>query len=108
MDIFHPEFWAALFGAAAAFLLEAIRRWRSERRRDIAVGNQALFVLVQMYTSLVALRVFINDRINLMKERESRAPRYFEYQAMSLVWNDNMRLPMDRLGFLLQSYDPDL
>jgi hypothetical protein len=102
------EFWAALFGAAAAFLLEAIRRWRSERRRDIAIGNQALFVLVQMYTTLAALRNFINDRINLMKERESRAPHYFEYQAMSLVWNENMRLPVDRLGFLLQSYDPDL
>jgi hypothetical protein len=107
--IFHSaEFWSALFGAAAAFLLEAIRRWRSERRRDIANGNQALFVLVQMYASLAALRSFINDRVGLLKARESRAPDYFEYQAMSLVWNENMRLSMDRLGFLLQSYDPDL
>jgi hypothetical protein len=102
------EFWAALFGALTAFLLEAIRRWRSERRRDIAIGNQALVVFMQMYTTLSELQRLIEERTNLIQKRESRAPHYFEYQAMGLVWNESMRLPMDRLGFLLQSYDPDL
>jgi hypothetical protein len=107
--IFHSaEFWAALFGAGAAFLLEALRRWLSERRHERAIGNQALFVFVQMYATLSDLQKAIHSRVQLLQSREGRVPHYFEYPAMGLVWNEDMRLPIDRLGFLLQSYDPDL
>jgi hypothetical protein len=103
------EFWAAFWGAVTAFALEAMRRWRSERRHQAAAGNQAVFVLAQMYITLASLqRTLIDDRAQLLRNLEGREPHYFEYQAMSLWWNPDMRLPMDRLGFLLKSYDPDL
>jgi hypothetical protein len=103
------EFWAAFWGAVTAFALEAMRRWWSERRHQAAAGNQAVFVLGQMYITLANLqKTFIDDRVELMRNAQGREPHYFEYQAMSFWWNPDTRLPMDRLGFLLKSYDPDL
>lgn len=103
------EFWAAFWGAVTAFALEAMRRWWSERRHQAAAGNQAIFVLMEMYITLANLqKKLIDDRVELMRNDLGRDPHYFEYQAMSIWWNPDTRLPMDRLGFLLKSYDPDL
>ena len=49
------EFWAALFGALAAFLLEALRRWAADRKHQLAAGNEAVFALAQMHRLATAI-----------------------------------------------------
>jgi hypothetical protein len=105
----YGEFGAAFFGALAAFALEAFRRWREEHKRQLAAGNETIFVLAQMYSVIrnsydqgfVARAAFV-------KQRMGREATYLEYQPLDIAWNRSMAVPVSRLGFLLESHDPDI
>lgn len=103
------EFWAALFGALSAFLLEALRRWFADRGKKLAAGNEAVFALAQMHTlaTLIYNQSFL-DRGAFIEKEAHRAPHYFEYLPMALPWNASVKLPIDRLGWILGSYHPDI
>jgi len=107
--LMSTEFWAALFGALAAFLLEALRRWAADRKHELAVGNEAVFALAQMHTlaTLFFNQVF-KDREAEVRSFQKRDPVYFEYLPFGLPWNAAVKVPLDRLGFVLGSYHPDL
>jgi hypothetical protein len=103
------EFWSALFGALAAFLLEALRRRAADRKYELAAGNEAVFALAQMHT--LATLIFnqqFKDREIEVRRSQHREPIYFEFLPMVVPWNASIKLPLDRLGFILASYHPDL
>lgn len=101
--------FAAFFGALAAFLLEALRRWRSERREKWMAGNAAVFALAQMYSLVVGLhRQQFLDQIERFKKERGREPNYSEFLPLEVGKNEVMRPRLDDLGFLLRSYDPDV
>lgn len=107
------EFWAALFGAlggaVAAFLLEALRRWAADGKRELATGNEAVFALAQMHTlSTLLFNQVFKDREAVVRQAQNREPVYFEYLPMGVPSNASIKLPLDRLGFILGSYHPDL
>lgn len=107
------EFWAALFGAlggaVAAFLLEALRRRAADRKRELAAGNEAVFALSQMHglATLLYEQIFEKREAKIQKALQ-RDPVYFEYLPMGIPSNAFVRLSLDRLGFILGSYHPDL
>jgi hypothetical protein len=105
----YAEFGAAFFGAVAAFALEAIRRWREERRKELRAGNEAIFVLSQMYS---VMRNFhqqaIVDRAAFVRQGVGREPKYLEYIPFAIAWNPQTVLPISSLGFLLESHEPDV
>jgi hypothetical protein len=103
------EFAAAFFGAVAAFLLEALRRRHEERKADLAAGNEAIMVLAQMYSVLrnYNQQAFV-DRAIEVHRRMGREPVYIEYLPMTVAWSERSTLPMNRLGFLLESHDEDI
>ncbi len=103
------EFWAALFGALAAFLLEALRRrWADNTRRQAAI-NLALLSLAQMYTVMRNYhdQVFIAGREALMKQIPGEPP-VWAYQPAHGLTDLQLRLDYEALGVFLQSHDPDL
>ena len=103
------EALAAFLGACAAFLLEALRRWRSDRLTNLAAGNEAVFALSQMYTLVTNLhnQMFV-DRIPEVRKVLGRDPTYIEFLPIEAGSDDIIRVPLDRLGFLLRSYEPDI
>jgi hypothetical protein len=107
--ITSTEALAAFLGAFAAFLLEAIRRWRSERLANLAAGNEAVFALSQMYTWMTNVnnQMFV-DRAAEVRAETGRDPLYIYFLPMEARSEDVLRVPMDRLGFLLSSYEPDM
>jgi hypothetical protein len=103
------EFWAALFGALAAFLLEAMRRWIQDRKHKIAAGNEAVFAMAQMHSlaTLINNQMFEDRKVQVRKVME-REPLYFEFLPMPLppdIWS---KMGLDRLGFILATYNPNL
>jgi hypothetical protein len=107
--ILSPEFWAAGFGAMAAFGLEALRRYQVERRRELMAGNEAIFVLAQYANILRAIhgQKFV-DAAPVLREKLRREPIYVDFQPVEATWNPSMRIPFGRLGFLLRTHDADL
>jgi hypothetical protein len=103
------EFWSALFGALAAFLLEALRRRAADRKHELAAGNEAVFALAQIHTlaTLIFNQAF-KDREAEVRRAQHREPTYFEFLPMIIPWNASIKLSLDRLGFVLASYHPDL
>lgn len=103
------EFWAALFGALAAFMLEAMRRWLQDRRANLAAGNEAVFVMAQMYTvAKNAHQQLFEDRAKVVREGTGREPFYFEYLGADVVWNPSDHVQTSKLGFILRSHNPDV
>jgi hypothetical protein len=103
------ECLAAFLGAFAAFLLEALRRWRSDRLAQLAAGNEAMFALSQMYTYVVNVR----DQLFIDRETEllpilGRQPHYFEYLPIEIAPEDVGRIKLDTIAYLFRSHDPDL
>jgi hypothetical protein len=107
--MFSHEALAAFLGAFSAFLLEAWRRWRSERRADLGAGNEAVFVLSQYHSLLSTLnqQAYIKRSAHV-RNTLGRDPIYAEYIAAAAPWNSALHLPLDRLGFILRTYDPNL
>lgn len=105
----YGEFGAAFFGAVAAFVLEALRRRGEENRQRLAAGNEAIMVLAQMYSVLrnYNQQAFVDRAIEVHKQI-GREPVYIEYLPVTVAWNERSTLPMNRLGFLLESHDADI
>jgi hypothetical protein len=105
----EPEFWAALFGALAAFLLGALgTRWAASSARRTA-GNLTLVALSQMYGLMENMRHYLfvqeaNRIFGILK----RAPRSFEIRGLIGLPAQILRVPINDLGFLADSNDPDL
>lgn len=80
-----------------------------DRRHDLAAGNEGVFSLSQMHTlaRLIYNQSFI-DRDATIRKLQNREAYYFEYLPMTLPWNIVVKLPFERLGFILRSHDPDL
>ncbi len=99
---------AAFLGACAAFLMEALRRWWSDRRDTLAAGNEAVFALAQMFAHITNVynQQFV-EQAKVFREMANREPNYAEILPLEL--GDGVaRLRFERLGFLLRSHDPDL
>jgi len=103
------EFAAALGGAGAAFLLEAMRRWWADNSKKQASINMALLSLSQMYTVLKNYhdQVFVDARPALEKELGHDPPPFY-YKAAIGTGDQQLRIKYEELGSLLRSYDPDV
>jgi hypothetical protein len=103
------ECLAAFLGAFAAFMLEALRRWRSDRLANVATGKEAVLSLAQMYSHITAVsnQQFADQR-KAFEENHGRQPNYVEILPLEANLAGALRLQPDRLGFLISSHDPDL
>lgn len=107
--ITSTESLAAFLGVFAAFSLEALRRWRSERLARLAAGNEAVFALSQMYSYAIEMyRQQFEEQVERFKTKREREPNYSEFWPVEGDAADVARLRIDCLGFLLRSHDPDL
>ena len=104
-----PEFWAALFGALAAFLLGVLGTWWSATKTKQTTGNLTLIALSQMFALLENLRhhLLVSEPARF-RAISGRAPRSFELRKLTGLPNRVTRIPFDQLGFLADSHDPDV
>lgn len=103
------EFWAAGFGAAAAFALEAVRRWRDGARGEQDAANGALLTLSQMFTQLENIRQQVyEEQAQRVKAIMGREPLPIELLPMTGISDYGLRLDFTSLGFLLRTHDPDV
>jgi hypothetical protein len=103
------EFWAALFGAGAAFLLEGYRRWREDCRKQLEAGNATILALSQMYSLLKNIEAqLFAARAEFIRKRFQRAPLFFEYLSPVPVRYEGLKVPLEQLRFVLGTHDPDL
>jgi len=103
------EFWAALAGALAAFLLGSAAQWRSATNAKRAAGNVALITLSQMFS----LTKNLNDQLFVIQVPKvggllGRDPYFFELKSAVALPDQVLTLPLDQLGFLADSHDPDV
>lgn len=100
---------AAFTGALAAFALAAIGKWFANRRAEWMAGNEAIFAVAQMYSQIVGLsRQQFDEQIEHSKKTRGREPNYTEFLPVEVGEGDVLRPKLEELGFLLQTYDPDL
>jgi hypothetical protein len=103
------EFWAALFGALAAFLLGAIGRWWSQNSARQANGNIALITLSQMYAMIENIRQhFLVNEATRAAEQLGADPFTFQLRPAIGIPEQNLSLQLNHLGFLANSHDPDV
>lgn len=105
----NAEFWAALFGALAAFLLGAMGQWWAEMRRRQTAGNLALITLSQMYSQVENLRHhFLDQEATRAANALKRQPFTLEIRAAIGLSEQTLQLQLNDLGFLADSHDPDI
>ncbi len=105
----NAEFWAALFGALAAFLLGAMGQWWAEMRRRQTAGNLALITLSQMYSQIENLRHhFLDQEATRAANALKRQPFTLEIRAAIGLSEQTLQLQLNDLGFLADSHDPDI
>jgi hypothetical protein len=106
------EFWAALFGALAAFLLGALGQWWSTNTAKRTAGNLALIALGQMYTQIENLRHYYLEqepiRMGDAKKLVGYKPLSIELRPPMGLPEQSIRVPIDSLGFLAVSHDADV
>jgi hypothetical protein len=103
------EFWAALFGALAAFLLGMSATWWANVSAKRTAGNLALFTLVQMYSLLEDIRSqLLVQEVSRQAKLLGRAPFEFEIRSVIGLPKEALRVPVEQLGFLVDSHDPDI
>lgn len=107
--ITSTEALAAFLGAFSAFLLEALRRWQSDRSANLLAGKEAILALAQRYSFAKAAhnQLFIEQRESFRKKHK-RDPNYAELLPLEGAPEVLVKLPADRMGFLVGTYDPDL
>jgi hypothetical protein len=104
-----PEFWSALFGALAAFLLGAIATWWSGVNAKRTAGNLAIVTLSQMCSLVENLRrQLLVDAPILAREKSGHDPYSFYILGTYGLPATPPRLTMQDLGFLADSHDPDV
>jgi hypothetical protein len=104
-----PEFWSALFGALAAFLLGALATWWSNLSAKRTAGNMAIIALSQMYSLMENIRyqLLVAEPLRIQKILK-RPPLSFEIRPAIGLPESLPRVPADGLGFLADSHDPDI
>jgi hypothetical protein len=107
--ITKPEFWSALFGALAAFLLGSLGTWWAATNTKRTAGNLSLVALSQMYALMENLRykLFVDEPIRFFAIAK-QAPLSFQLRAAIGLPTQPPHVPMDQLGFLADSHDPDV
>ena len=107
--IANPEFWSALAGAMAAFLLGVFATWRVSVRANRTAGNMALLTLSQMYSLLETIhRQYFVKEAKRATQILGRPPFEFELRPIAGISDHKMRLATETLGFLAESHDPDV
>ncbi len=103
------EFAAALGGAGAAFLLEAVRRRVADNSRQQAGVNMALLELSQMQTVLKNFhdQVFV-DALPVLRAALGRDPHGFEYWGAAGLADEDLKIEFEHLSGMLISHDPGL
>lgn len=106
----NAEFWAALFGALAAFLLGAMGQWWAASRAKATAGNLAMITLAQMYALLENLRfqLFIEEASRAALELGCVEPPSIFLRPVIGLPRQELRLEVEELGFLADSHDPDI
>ncbi len=103
------EFWAALFGALAAFLLEAIRRRRNENLANATAINLTLSRLGQMYNLLKNYhdQAFV-EPMQQLRTTLGHEPSPILFKPLVGMGEPDLRIPHEQLGVLMRSHDPDI
>ena len=104
-----PEFWAALFGALAAFLLGTLATWWANLNAKRTAGNLAIISLSQMATLMENLRyeLVVGEPIRIYRALH-REPLSFEIRPAAGLPETLPTISSESLGFLADSYDPDI
>lgn len=104
-----PEFWSALFGALAAFLLGVLATWWANLGAKRTSGNLAIIALSQMSALMENVRyeLLVKEPIRI-HEILHRGPLPFELRPVAGVPETLPRIQVDGLGFLADSNDPDI
>jgi hypothetical protein len=104
-----PEFWSALFGALAAFLLGVLATWWAGVGAKRTAGNLALMTLGQMYELLESARLyFLIDEPNRVRTLIGSDPVTFHLRGLIGFPRDLPKISPDSIGFLVDSHDPDV
>jgi hypothetical protein len=104
-----PEFWSALFGALAAFLLGVLATWWTSIRAKRTAGNLALMALAQMYELLESARLyFLIDEPNRVRAQFGHDPVTFHLRGLIGFPRELPTVSPESLGFLVDSHDPDV
>jgi hypothetical protein len=106
----NAEFWAALFGALAAFILGALGQWWANVNAQRTAGNLTLITLSQMYSLIENLRwqLLVEEPRRQAKLLGGAAPYEFQIRAVTGLPKQGLRIPAEQLGFLAESHDPDV
>jgi hypothetical protein len=104
-----PEFWSALFGALAAFLLGALATWWANLSTKRTAGNLAIIALSQMCSLVENVRyeLLVKEPIRIHKIA-NRGPLSFEIRPAAGLPEALPRIDAEELGFLADSHDPDI
>ena len=104
-----PEFWSALFGALAAFLLGVLATWWSNLNAKRTAGNMAIIALSQMCSLMENIRyqLLVMEPLRI-QEILKRPPLSFEIRPAIGLPECLPQVPADELGFLADSHDPDI
>jgi hypothetical protein len=104
-----PEFWAALFGALAAFLLGVVATWWANLNAKRTAGNMAIIALSQMCSLVENARfsLFVREALRA-HSIQHRNPYAFEIRPLVGLPDSPPRISPDGLGFLADSHDPDV
>lgn len=104
-----PEFWSALFGALAAFLLGALATWWANLNAKRTAGNMAIIALSQMCSLMenVRYQLLVAEPLRIQGILK-RAPFPFEIRPAIGLPESPPRIAGDGLGFLADSHDPDI
>jgi hypothetical protein len=104
-----PEFWSALFGALAAFLLGAFATWWANLNAKRTAGNMAIIALSQMCSLVENIRyqLLVMEPLRIQGILK-RPPLSFEIRPAIGLPESLPQVPADGLGFLADSHDPDI
>lgn len=103
------DFWAAFFGALAAFLLGVLAKWveRNTARQDAA--NRAVMALAQMYSQLKNAKAgCFDEQAKEFRERTTRAIAPWNYRPIAGIGAHQITLDIKELSFLSMSHDTNL
>jgi len=105
----RPEFWAALFGALAAFLLGTLGTWWAATTSKRTAANLTILTLSQMCGLMENLRhhLFVREP-NRFRAITGRAPMSFQLRTLFGLPDRVGTIPVDQLGYLADSHDPDV
>ena len=110
LDSFQSNFWSAAFGAligaGSAFVLERTQAWRMERRRNCSLGNQSIYKLSLMYTTLTNLENTLFG--DFRAAHDGKDPQWWEVLGHNEVNTSGLRFDISELAFLADTYDPDI